>query len=239
MTRKGWGRTDKLFESLTARERVRQIHIAERDGTREDPAIRKMMPRWQGGEFNDLIGQMNAMNTILGTVAVDTRAQADLMFHKLQLVIAHQKWGEERATADEKIGDSDWRSEPGPGNPEGVVPGSGSVDTLVAFDELSEVDQITRGNIDIVCGMVGPLLAQVGVIETLTKELADTLDVGEGVEVDVVEVVKDARSLLEVTARSVNILFDGDIDLEPEPDSVFMQMMREALQLYRGLYRVR
>jgi len=87
------GRLDKLFLTLTAKERALLVLKAWKEGTgEEDRLVRSSMPENQGPEFNRYIELMNAVNQRIGVFIVMERILVDQLSLRYGWLLTVQLW---------------------------------------------------------------------------------------------------------------------------------------------------
>ncbi|HUF52788.1 MAG TPA: hypothetical protein VMR52_03305 [Dehalococcoidia bacterium] len=77
------GRLDKLYPTLSARERALMVLNAWKEGGKEDPKVRSTMPISQVTSFNRYIALINGCNKHLGPYLLLLRAQVEQLSLKL------------------------------------------------------------------------------------------------------------------------------------------------------------
>lgn len=90
MTKKG--RLDKLYPGLTARERALLVLQAWKEGTDEDPQVRKTMPSSQVDEYNRYIALMNGCNQHLAPYILLLSALVEQLSLKLGWLMTIRLW---------------------------------------------------------------------------------------------------------------------------------------------------
>lgn len=231
MTGRKHKKVTKLYDRLSAQERVKMLFMADVEGKQADPEIKSSTPQSQIADCNHALGALNSIYNVIGPTAAEVMYRTNIL--QLQYVIAwtHIRWANDRRRLIS--GEDPQNDRRVPSNPVGVIDALTPEGKLIPDNELSPLDQITRSYLETIQTFLPKYSREKNAVEQAYGELRSEFGAEDVDDPMVREILDETAQMLVTLKQSSEWLLNlVDEDLH-SPDPHFLDLLEQALDAAR------